>query len=253
MNSICIIKIGNTSVAQAIDYLFTDIAKINIISSGAKLNPKQIKEIIPQAVDSNPDLIILTTPNPEAVGPAFARSELSQLDIPVIIIGDSPLVGVKIQDEMKHQNLGFILVSGDPMIGVRQEFLDASEMCIFNADIVKVLAICGVFKTIRKIIIKYLDHTILPQLTLTGNDVIVNAGFTNPYAEAKALAAYTVCESIAYINLEGSYLTDDFERYMDLLSAASELANTAYKLADEAYMIEHTPSLHESNDFADTK
>lgn len=182
MKNISIIKIGNTGVAQAIDYLFTDIAKINIISSGAKLNPKQIRDIIPPAVETNPDLIILTTPNPGAVGPAFARSELSKLDIPVIIIGDSPLVGAKIQDEMKQQNLGYILVSGDPMIGVRQEFLDASEMCIFNADIVKVLAISGVYKTIRKIIIKYLDDNILPQLTLTGNDVIANADFTNHYA-----------------------------------------------------------------------
>ena len=46
--------------------------------------------------------------------------------------------------------MGYILVNCDSMIGARRPFLDIIEMSVFNADLLKVLAITGALGVIAE-------------------------------------------------------------------------------------------------------
>ena len=52
------------------------------------------------------------------------------MDVPAFIIGDAP--GKRAKDEMDEQGIGYIIVEADPMIGARREWLDPTEMAIFQ-------------------------------------------------------------------------------------------------------------------------
>ena len=65
---------------------------------------------------------------------------LAAAGIPTIVISDSPVL--KIKDDLKAKGFGYFVVKCDPMIGARRQFLDPTEMVLFNADVTKVLAAC---------------------------------------------------------------------------------------------------------------
>ena len=152
---IAILRSGNIGTSPILDLLLDERADrpnidVRVFGSGAKMNPEQVEDVVPKFKQFDPDFCIFISPNPAAPGPARARELLSAEDIPAIIIGDAPGKGKK--DEMDEQGLGYIIVMADPMIGAKREWLDPTEMAIFNADIIKVLAETGALRLLQKTI-----------------------------------------------------------------------------------------------------
>lgn len=242
-----IIKVGNIGTSPIIDLILDERADredidVRTISSGAKMGKKQIQEILPKIFDFNPDLLIFITPNPNAVQPRNAWEELSKKDIPTVIIGDKP--GEKSINRMKEKNLGYILIHADAMIGARREFLDPTEMALFNADVLKVLSVTGTLRLVAGAIDKLLgqitenENIELPQLVVTAELAVFNAGFKNPYAMGKAIAAYNMASLVSEMNIKACFQTDEPDVYIPLVTASHELMSAAAKMADEAREIE---------------
>ncbi len=242
-----IIKSGNIGTSPVLDLLLDERADrpnidVRIIGSGAKMNPEQVEEVVPKVKEFEPDFAIFISPNPGAPGPAKARELLSTYDIPAVIIGDAPGAGKK--DEMDEQGLGYIIVKGDPMIGARRELLDPTEMASFNSDVIKVLALTGAYRIVQNTIDGIIaavdagEDIELPKVIITAEKAAEAAGFTNTYAKAKAIAAYTAAEKVADIDLKGCFMVKDPNQYIPLVAAAHELIAAAAKLAVEARNIE---------------
>lgn len=241
-----VIKCGNLGTSPVIDLVLDERAdRPNIdvrgVSSGAKMNPEQIEDAVPKIVDFDPDFVVFISPNPGAPGPARARELLSEMDVPAIIVGDAPGMGKK--DEMDEQGLGYIIVQGDPMIGARREFLDPTEMASFNSDVIKVLAATGAYRVVQET----LDAAIaqaesgdieLPKVVITTAKAVEAGDFKNPYAKAKAMAAYEIAMKVADVDLKGCFMTKEMEKYIPIVASAHEMISAAAKLAVEAREIE---------------
>ena len=191
---IAILRSGNIGTSPILDLLLDERADrpnidVRVFGSGAKMNPEQVEDVVPKIDAFEPDFAIFISPNPGAPGPAKARELLSEKDVPAIIIGDAPGKGKK--DEMDEQGLGYIIVMADPMIGAKREWLDPTEMAIFNADIIKVLAETGALRLVQKTIdgvIEAVDEgkeIELPKIILTAEKAVEAACFQNPYALLK--------------------------------------------------------------------
>lgn len=242
-----IIKIGNIGTSPVIDLVLDERADrddidVRTISSGAKMGEKQIDDILPKIKEFTPDLLIFISPNPNAKQPKKARQILSQSGIPTVIIGDKP--GQKAISEMNEQGLGYILIMADPMIGARREFLDPTEMALFNSDVLKVLSITGAFRLVHKTIDELIDNIsndediILPKLEVTAELAVYNAGFKNPYAMSKAIASYNIATLVADMDVKACFKTNEPDIYIPLVTAAHEMMSSAAKLAEEAREIE---------------
>ena len=226
---IAIIKSGNIGTSPVIDLLLDERADrpnidVRTFGSGAKMNPEQVEDVVPKIDAFEPDFAIFISPNPGAPGPAKARELLSEKDIPAIIIGDAPGKGKK--DEMDEQGLGYIIVMSDPMIGAKREWLDPTEMAIFNSDILKVLAETGALRLVQKTIDGVIaqadagEEIELPKLIITAEKAAEAGGFANPYAKAKAIAAYEMAGSVANLDMKGCFMTKGFENFIPLVAAA---------------------------------
>lgn len=242
-----IIKVGNIGTSPIIDLVLDERADrddidVRTISSGAKMGKKQMEDVLPKITEFNPDMIIFISPNPNAKQPSIAREALSKTGIPTIIIGDRP--GEKAIDEMKEQKLGYILVRADPMIGARREFLDPTEMALFNSDVLKVLSITGAFRLVHETIDGIIDKISnnepieVPQIVVTAERAVLAAGFKNPYAMSKAIAAYNIATQVSVMDVKACFKTNEPNIYIPLVAAAHEMMSSAAKLADEAREIE---------------
>ncbi|WP_455646078.1 F420-dependent methylenetetrahydromethanopterin dehydrogenase [Methanosphaera sp.] len=242
-----IIKTGTIGTSSLLELVLDERADredidVRILSSGAKMGKQQMEDVTLKINDFNPDLIIFISPNPNAKQPKNARKILTELEIPTIIIGDRP--GEAAIPGIKEQNFGYIIIQADPMIGARREFLDPTEMILFNADVLKVLAITGVFRLIHKTLddvissIKNNEPITLPELLVTENEAVDAAGFKNPYARSKAIAAYNITKQVAEMNINACFKIKESEVYIPLVAAAHEMMSSAAKLADEARVIE---------------
>jgi methylenetetrahydromethanopterin dehydrogenase len=60
----------------------------------------------------------------------------------------------------------------------------------------------------------------------------------NPYARAKAMAAFGLTEKVAEINYQACFVEKEREKYVLLAACAHEIAQTAARLAEEAREIE---------------
>jgi len=233
-----VIKCGNIGTSPVLDLVLDERAdRPNIdvrgVSSGAKMNPEQIEEVVPKIADFDPDFVIFISPNPGAPGPAKARA---------LIIGDAPGMGKR--EEMDEQELGYIVVLGDPMIGARREFLDPTEMASFNADVIKVLAATGAYRVVQETIDGMIEaceagnDIELPKVVIDAAKATDAAGFASPYAKAKAMAAYEMAAKVGDIDLKGCFMVKEMEKYVPIVASAHELIATAAKLATEAREIE---------------
>ena len=242
-----IIKSGNIGTSPVLDLLLDERADrpnidVRVVGSGAKMNPEQVEEVVPKIADFDPDFCIFISPNPGAPGPAKARELLSAADKPAVIIGDAP--GAAKKDEMEEQGLGYIIVKADPMIGARREFLDPSEMASFNSDIIKVLANTGAYRLVQNTIddiiaaVEAGKDVELPKLVITAEKAVDAGYFENPYAKAKAIAAYEMAVAVANLDTKGCFMVQDANLYIPLVAAAHEMASTAAKLSTEAREIE---------------
>lgn len=242
-----IIKCGNIGTSPVLDLLLDERAdRPNIdtcvIGSGAKMNPEEIEKAVPLMLEMERDFVIFISPNPGAPGPAKARELLSAADVPAIIIGDAP--GLRAKDEMDEQGLGYIIVKADPMIGARREFLDPTEMASFNSDVIKVLALTGAYRVVQNTIDEVIatveagNAIELPKVVISRDVAVTAAGFANPYAQAKAMAAYEIATKVADIDVEGCFMTREAEKYIPIVASAHEMLGVAAKLATEARDIE---------------
>ena len=175
-------------------------------------------------------------------GPSKAREAVSNSKLPGIVITDSP--GKRIKADIEKQGLGYLIITGDPLIGARKEFLDPIEMAIFNSNINKVLAITGVYRIVYQEIDKVIyaveagQPPILPKLIVDISTIRDQPFFNNPYAKAKAIAAYGMAEKVAEINTQACFIEKESEKYVPLVASAHEVAQAAARLAEEAREIE---------------
>lgn len=247
MVKIGVIKCGNIGISPVLDLIFDERAdrediEFRVVSSGSKLGPKECEEVTKIMIDIKPDLILFTSPNTGLPGPIKARELIQEAGIPAIIVSDAP--GKKATEEIAAKNMGYFIINADSMIGARRPFLDPVEMCLFNTDVLKILAICGVvnviFEEVEKVIdqIKQNSPPQLPQIVISRNVALAAAQFQNPYAFNKAFAALEAAQTVANINVEGCFKTKEREKYMPVVGSAHELMRVAAQMADEAREIE---------------
>lgn len=242
-NKIGIFKCGNIGTSPLVELLLDELAdrkdiKVRTVTTGSKMNKDDVEEALPKIFEFNPDLFVLISPNTALPGPRMAREQISDSGLPGIVISDAP--GKRAKEEIEKQGLGYIIITGDPLIGARKEFLDPIEMALFNANISKVLAITGVYRIVQQAIDKIVyslqskQKPDLPRIMLDLKVIRDQSEFSNPYAKAKALAAYGLAEKVAEINVQACFIEKDSEKYVPLVACAHEIAQVAARLAEEA-------------------
>ncbi len=242
-----VIKCGNIGTAPLFELLLDELADrediiVRSITTGSKMVADAVEEALTCMFEFSPHLLIFISPNPAVQGPKRAREILSEKKIPCIFISDAP--GKRLREEFEKLGFGYIIVMGDPLIGARKEFLDPTEMAIFNSNVIKVLAITGVYniilQEIDKIIHNLKENLIpeLPKLIIDTAEIRDRSDFKNPYAKAKVMAAYELTKKIAEINTRACFIEKEKERYIPLVACAHEIAQVAAKLAEEAREIE---------------
>jgi len=242
-----IFKCGNIGSAPLLELLIDELAdrediSVRSVTTGAKMLVEEVEEALPKIFDFNPDFIVFTSPNPAVQGPTKAREILLEKKIPSIFISDAP--GKRLKEEFEKNGFGYIIVMGDPLIGARKEFLDPSEMALFNSNIIKVLAITGVYRMIYQEIDRIINcykeglTAELPKLIIDTDSIRDNSDFKNPYAKAKAMAAYELTKKVAEINTRACFMEKEKEKYIPLVACAHEIVQVAAKLAEEAREIE---------------
>jgi methylenetetrahydromethanopterin dehydrogenase len=247
VKKIGIFKCGNIGTAPVLELLIDELAdrkdiKVRTVTTGSKMNPEDVEEALPKMLEFNPDLFVVISPNTALPGPAKARETFSNSGKPGIVITDAP--GKRVKADLEKQGLGYIIITGDPLIGARKQFLDPTEMALFNSNVSKVLAITGVFRIVQTEIdsaiyaIETGQAPSLPKLVIDITTIRDNSVLSNPYARAKAMAAYGMAEKVAEINGLACFMEKESEKYIPLVASAHEIAQAAARLAEEAREIE---------------
>lgn len=242
-----VFKCGNIGTAPILELLLDELADrkditVRTVSTGSKMDVKAIEDAIEKIFEFPLDVVLFVSPNTSAPGPAKAREFLSKKKVPAIVFTDGP--GKRVKTEMEEQGLGYAIIMGDPLIGARKEFLDPIEMAIFNSNVIKVLASTGVFRLIFKEIDKLIyalksgSSLSMPRLIVDTDSIRDDFNFKNPYAKAKAMAAYELLKKVAEINVQACFIEKDKEKYIPLVACAHEIVQTSANLADEAREIE---------------
>lgn len=247
MVKITFLKIGCIATTTLVDGLLDEIAgrediTVRSLSSGVKMDDDEAVEVAEMAADIPSDLYVVISPNAALSGPEKARNILNKTGKPVIIISDEP--SRKVAKKLPEHNMGYIVIYADPMIGAKQQFLDPIEMSLFNSDAIKVLAITGVFRVVQEELDRVIEEIKegktpeLPEVIVDKETAINHSKIQNPYAKAKAMAAFESARRVAKLSTEGTYRVSERERYLPILAAGHELINMAAKLAEEAREIE---------------
>ena len=247
MIKIGVFKCGNIGTAPILELLLDELADrkditVRTVTTGSKMGTEVVEESIEKIFQFSPDLLLLASPNTAAPGPARARDILSKKGIPTIVFTDGP--GKRVRKEIEAQGLGYMIIEGDPLIGARKEFLDPIEMAIFNGQVIAVLATTGIFR----IIIQQIDKLVfglanneeleLPRLVLDTDHIRDGADFANPYAKAKAMAAYELLKKAAEINVRACFIEKDKDKYIPLVACSHEIVQASAELASTAREIE---------------
>lgn len=240
------LKLGNIATATMIELLLDERAEredieVKVVTTGANMSPDQADSAANALLSFGPQLVFVTSPNASTPGPTKARETISASGIPTVVISDGPR---RISEELVKKGIGSIIVEADSMIGARREFLDPVEMALFNSDVIKVLAVTGayslLFKTVDALIgtLKEGKHVELPSLVVDSALATEAAEFKNPYARAKAYAAYEIARRVSSITTEACFRVKEWEVYTAMCAAAHEMMRIAGKLSDEAREIE---------------
>jgi len=243
-----VIKMGALGSAVVLEYLFDERAdrgniETRVFTSGAKMGEDDAS-IAEKIKDFNPDLVLIVSPNAVLPGPTRAREFVKKMssEKPVIVISDSP--AKKQKDEMKEKGFGYLLINADSMIGARREFLDPTEMALFNSDVIKVLSATGVFRLIQTEVDRVLDEIErgekpkLPHIVVTAERAVEAGNFQNPYAKSKAMAALFIAEKVAEVDVKGCFMEKESSKYIPLVTSAHEMMRVAARLADQARELE---------------
>lgn len=246
MVHVCFVKCGNIATSTVVDLLLDEIAarddiQFTILGSGPKMTPSETERIAGLVPGLNPDLVVICGPNAGAPGMVRLRKAIKDTKAPKIVIGDGP--SRKVKDKLEAEGFGYLIMEGDPLIGARREFLDPTEMGIFNADVLKVLAITGSLRVVQQELDRAIeslgsDSAYLPTKVVTQTASLAKSGFSNPYARAKGAAAFELTALAAKINAKACFAETDMKKYVRLAATAHELTREAAKIADEAREIE---------------
>lgn len=244
MVKISVIKTGNIATSLVLDLLLDERAEREDISvrtfgTGAKMTPQEVSGVVDEAVKFEPDVILYVSPNPGAPGPKKVISELKGRR--ALVVGDAP--GMKAAKFIEECGLGYVFILGDVMIGARREFLDPTEMALFNAHVLKILAVTGVIRLLQTELGKVVDSVkrnkeYLPRIVVDAAEALEYSGIENPAAREKAIEAYTSAIEAGKLNVRGCFMERDPDKYIPLVAEAHELIRRAANLADEAREIE---------------
>jgi methylenetetrahydromethanopterin dehydrogenase len=247
MVKVTIVKTGYIGTTTLIDALLDERASrgnvsVRVISSGCKMDKSEAEDAAKIAVNVPTDLYILISPNAGLPGPKTARGILMETGKPIIVISDEP--SRKAAKKLPDEGIGYLVLYGDPMIGAKRPFLDPIEMAIFNADVIRVLSVTGVFRLVHSEIDRVIDEIEkgekpkLPEIVVNKTKALEYSGLMNPYARAKAIAAFEAARKVASLDVEGCFKTQGAENYIPIVAAAHELIRQAAMLCDEAREIE---------------
>jgi len=238
-----VLKAGCMGSLPLIEFLVDERADrrdidVLVSGSGAKLGVKQCETTAEWLISQKPDFVILIGPAQHTPGPAKARKMLVEAGIPTVVISDGP--ARSLVKDFEASGFGYIIVDADAMIGARREFLDPVEMALYNANMIKVLAITGVLQVITNVLdgliqsLKRGRALTLPRVLVTKESAVDASGLTNPYAKAKALASYEIAKYAARVDSEACFKIKEWKRYVPLVASGHELISVAAKLADAA-------------------
>ena len=251
-----VLKLGCIGAAPLLDLLFDERAdredlEVRSFTCGAKLDPASCAEPTASLLAYQPQLVLLVSPNAALGGPANSRKAIAGANIPLITLSDGPSKKAffKKNEEGKQvmnvpDGQGFMIFPQDSMIGARREFLDPTEMALFNADVIRVLAATGVLRLVQTEIsqvitaIKAAQTPKYPTITVSAERAVAAGGFGNPYAAAKAYAALTIAEGVSAVTADGCFREQDASRYIPMVAAGHEMMRVAARLADEARELE---------------
>jgi len=245
--TVTFVKIGYIGTTTLVDALLDERSaradiKIRVISSSVQMAEEDAMDVAKIAAGVPSDLYVVISPNVGLPGPTKAREVLKATGKPIIVIGDEP--SRKAAKSLPEEGIGYIVIYGDPMISAKAPFLDPVEMALFNSDVLRVLAVTGVFRlvhtTLDKVIeeIKAGQKPQLPELIINKTAALAASDIQNPYAYAKAMAAYEASKEVASLSTEAVFKIEDRKEALPVLAAAHELMRMAAKLADEAREIE---------------
>ena len=247
MVKVTFLKIGYIGTTNLIDALLDERASrkgisVRVVSSGCKMDDDEAVDAARIAASVPSDLYVVVSPNAGLSGPTKAREILKETGTPVIVVSDEP--SRKAARKLPEEGIGYIVLYGDPMIGAKRDFLDPVEMAIFNSDVLRVLAVTGVFRLLHteldRVIKQIADgeELELPQVVVNKEKALAHSGLENPYAHAKAMASFEAARRVAALDTEGCFRTEGKENYLPIITAAHELMRQAALMADEAREIE---------------
>ncbi|WXG43291.1 MAG: F420-dependent methylenetetrahydromethanopterin dehydrogenase [Promethearchaeati archaeon SRVP18_Atabeyarchaeia-1] len=242
-----VLKLGNIGISPLLDLILDERADrgdidIRVVGSGPKLTPEQTQEAAQKLIELRPKLVIVSSPNASLPGPSRARELLNEAKIPTISLSDAP--GKKATKDIEEKGQGYIILLGDPLIGARREFLDSTEMALFNSDAIRVLSITGAMRLIMREVdsvveqIKQGKSIQLPKVVVDGKTVVNSAEFKNPYARARAIAAYEMTGKVAELNTQACFILKEPQEYIQMATAAHEMMRQAAMLAESAREME---------------
>jgi methylenetetrahydromethanopterin dehydrogenase len=247
MVKVTFLKIGYIGATTIIDALLDERAtrkdlSIRIVSSGCNMDDEEASEAAKIATSVPTDLYVLVSPNAGLSGPVKAREILKETGKPVIIVSDEP--SRKALSKLPEDGVGFLVITADPMIGAKQALLDPIEMALFNSDVIRVLAVTGVFRLVHTEIDKVIkqiesgEQLNLPRIIIRKEQALAHSGLENPYAYAKAMASFEAARRVGTLSTEGCFKVEGLENYLPIVTAAHELLREAAKLADDARELE---------------
>jgi len=244
MFKIGFVKLGNIATSLAVDLSLDEIAErtdieFKILSFGPKMTKKEAEQAA-ELKSWEPQIVVICSPNSATAGPTAARNMFKGL--PTIVISDGPTKKEQ-RDLLAAEGFGYIILPMDPLIGAKREFLDPAEMALFNADALKVLSICGAVRLVQE----ELDRTMasvasgqanLPQILATPEKCAERMDFHNPYAQAKAVGALHMAQTVAGIDAAACFKLKELDRIALAAAAGHEVMRAAAILAGEARELE---------------
>ncbi|MDD1703820.1 MAG: F420-dependent methylenetetrahydromethanopterin dehydrogenase [Methanoregula sp.] len=239
-------KLGNIASGVMAELLLDERAdredmQTFMTTSGTKLQLRDIDYVVSNMKAWKPDFCIVVSPNGLLPGPTAAREQLAAAGIPCIILTDD-VTTKKNWEAVKNSKFGYIIMKADSMMGSRRELIDPVEMADFNGNQIRVLALTGAFRKLHLALDNVIDQVKagrkgeeleLPRIVMT-SERAVEGEFTNPYALAKARAAYEIAFAVAQVNVRGCFMTPEWEKYIPIVCSGHEMMRAAAKLCDEA-------------------
>ena len=244
MFKIGFVKLGNIATSTAIDLSLDEIAErtdieFKIISFGPKMTEKEGKGA-EELKAWQPQLVVISSPNAATAGPTAARE--AYRGIPTIIISDGPSKK-EAREALSAEGYGYIILPMDPLIGAKREFLDPAEMALFNSDALRVLAACGAIRLVEEELDRSIASIIsgqakLPTILATPEKCAERMHFSNPYAQAKAMGALYMAQTVASIDAAACFRLKELKPIALTAAAGHEVMRAAARLADEARELE---------------